>query len=626
MSGFEVAGLAIALLPLLVSAAEHYEDCISPILRYRTIAKDVHLFQRCLEVQKSIFKNQCRILLEGVVDHDIATRMLAAGSRDPLWRSTTLENKLAESAGNFSKQACVTSIQLISERLEIITEESQRVQALVGTGLVVKRQILKKIIFCLSKSPLEKYITSLRDLNDDFIKICNQMRHTDTLLTDRAKRCPKSHEQECGVTRYTVVREASQKVYQALAKACTKHSEHLALFCFNPEWAPCNHATFLGVKFRIAYTRTPLVAMDGKPTPDQAEPIWFMIDTFKAGAVAFQPNNLQTAEIINAESTNHLLSRSLKRELEGPAPQPIKKSLKSVRFQIPSTSESLELPVRCAIEETSSTPRLRNDFCDVLRRVLRPGHPTTLCSSVSCLGMLENAQNIKHRIYAPPINTHHHECHKVSLNNLITSGTSDSPRSHLSTFDKLYLAKTLAVTVLQYYSTPWLNPSWRSGDIFFLDTTKGKGTKEDLDMSSPHVNVRVRELGDEGHETNTLRPCHGRAESSAITLAPNPLFFSLGVVLLELAYSSTLQNLQKQCDLDNGRETMYTEFFIARRLASTVVREMGRTYGKIVKKLLQCDFGCGDDLEDPELRGVFHRDVVCELERLEEDFRDLKIC
>ena len=62
----------------------------------------------------------------------------------------------------------------------------------------------------------------------------------------------------------------------------------------------------------------------------------------------------------------------------------------------------------------------------------------------------------------------------------------------------------------------------------------------------------------------------------------------------------------------------------AKRVANTVVREMGGTYSKIVKKLLQCNFGCGDDLNDPKLQGIVHRDVVCELERLEQEFSDLR--
>lgn len=52
---------------------------------------------------------------------------------------------------------------------------------------------------------------------------------------------------------------------------------------------------------------------------------------------------------------------------------------------------------------------------------------------------------------------------------------------------------------------------------------------------------------------------------------------------------------------------------------------LGRTYANIVKKCLACDFGHGDDLGDPALQAIFYRDVVCELERLEEGFSKLQL-
>ena len=52
---------------------------------------------------------------------------------------------------------------------------------------------------------------------------------------------------------------------------------------------------------------------------------------------------------------------------------------------------------------------------------------------------------------------------------------------------------------------------------------------------------------------------------------------------------------------------------------------MGSSYSKIVKKLLQCDFGCGDDLNEPELQASYYKEVVCELDRLEQGFRELQL-
>lgn len=237
--------------------------------------------------------------------------------------------------------------------------------------------------------------------------------------------------------------------------------------------------------------------------------------------------------------------------------------------------------------------------------------------------MLHNSGNISHRVYAPPSDWCHRSRQKASLSELISA--SRNPVGSLSTYEKLHLAKVLAVAVLQYHSTPWLNLAWRSADIFFFDAEGHAEAPKAMNLSSPHINVRVRDLEQTRDPSNAWQPLHRTPSFPAASLAPNAFLFSLGVLLLELAYSSSLQSLQQSCDLEGGRETRYTEFFVAKRLASTTVREMGSTYSRIVKRLLNCDFGCGDDLSDPELQGAFHGDVVCELARLEQGFRDLQL-
>ena len=96
-------------------------------------------------------------------------------------------------------------------------------------------------------------------------------------------------------------------------------------------------------------------------------------------------------------------------------------------------------------------------------------------------------------------------------------------------------------------------------------------------------------------------------------------------MLLELAYFADLRTLQQPSDLIDGLDSRYTEFFIAKRLASNAIREMGGTYSNIVKQLLQCNFGCGDDLNDPKLQVMFYKDIICELGRLEQAFRELEL-
>ena len=188
--------------------------------------------------------------------------------------------------------------------------------------------------------------------------------------------------------------------------------------------------------------------------------------------------------------------------------------------------------------------------------------------------------------------------------------------SGLPQYERLRLAKSLATAVLQYHATPWLKTSWRSDDIFFFGIDEDVALERTSILSKPHLNVKVKGPNGQLSRSSTFpQP----------SLISNPILFGLGIVLLEIAYSSTLRSLQQPGDLEGGQETKYTEFFTAKRLVSSIGREMGSTYGTIVKKCLQCDFGCGDDLNDPKLQAGFYRDVVCELDALEKNFRAIQL-
>ena len=218
----------------------------------------------------------------------------------------------------------------------------------------------------------------------------------------------------------------------------------------------------------------------------------------------------------------------------------------------------------------------------------------------------------KHRIYTSPAETYLQAHDKSALSDLI--GSRPRFRNCLSTYDKVHLAKVLSIAVLQYHSTPWINLAWRSHDIFFF-SKQTSSHRTAMDFSSPHIHVSVID-GQQSHRQPAF---------PVLDLAPNPLLFSLGIILIELAYASNISSLQQKSDFDNDRPGQYTDFFVAKRLSDTVVGQMGCTYSKVVKKLLQCNFGQGDDLSDPKLQGLFYRDVVCELDKLERQFKDLNI-
>lgn len=130
MSGVEaVVGLALGVLPLLISATEHYDDCLRPFIRYKNFAKEADRFRRLLSVQKTIFRNQCRILLEGIVDHDAAARIINCGSTLSN-QDVKLEEQLVQLLGE-SKEACITTTEMIRQRLHDIQGESHELWSIL---------------------------------------------------------------------------------------------------------------------------------------------------------------------------------------------------------------------------------------------------------------------------------------------------------------------------------------------------------------------------------------------------------------------------------------------------------------------------------------------------------------
>ena len=120
--GMEALGIILAILPLLVSAAEHYDDCLRPFIRYRRFASKVDRFQQKLNIQRTVFRNECRILLELVVEHDVARRMVE-DSTHPQWNDKELEQQLVRHL-NTSRDACVSIIQAIQECLQDVEKDS----------------------------------------------------------------------------------------------------------------------------------------------------------------------------------------------------------------------------------------------------------------------------------------------------------------------------------------------------------------------------------------------------------------------------------------------------------------------------------------------------------------------
>ena len=453
----------------------------------------------------------------------------------------------------------------------------------------------KKLCFGFSQSRLDQNIAALRSHNDDLRTLFSQ---TQQLTPTSARNLSKpSRDSLEDIRKYQTIGEASRQVYEALGKACTKHTEHLAHFRVKVEQVVLNKDSASQVKFSMAFTHMTLAGATGS-----GEPIWFMVDsTINEQIVTFRGDQL---------SGLNELGKTLKRQFEPVVADHPKKIKKSVRFQTSVQVPSPGLPFTMASDAFSSENCMKRDFCDDLRRCFRNPRKTN-----DCVGVLENTDKCKHYVYPTPFTSRCQSTKAISLGRLIRSKLTPGLVGGISVHERIGLAKNLAIAVLQYHATPWLQHSWRSEDILFFGIDEKPQLQDLPNLSAPHLTAKVKRPDAQISLASTFSP----------HIARNPILFSLGVVLLEIAHAASLESLQQPSDLTNGHEDQHTEFFTARRLAKCKHSVMGIKYHNIVEQLVECVFPCGDDLKNDHLQAAFYSDVICPLEDLEEGLRKIHL-
>ncbi len=452
----------------------------------------------------------------------------------------------------------------------------------------------EKLRFSFSRSHLSDNIATLRTLNGDFERLYNLVKSPSFNRPHEAPHASSDFNK--AVLRYQNVGEASGQIYEALEEACTKHTEYLAYFCIEAEeTTPNGIYESTGVKFSIAFAAV----------PNQSTPIWFVIDATIGKSLPL--DNPDTAVDITD------LSKSLKRyHADCTSSQMTGKTKKRVRFHSPRRTPlpgfaPPVLPSGCPLRGP-----MTRDFCDLLRQYVNPSAKANVC-----IAILENSRKRSQNfVYPAPFSLHLSNQKELSLHHFITSTSRARVISSFPLYERLRLAKRLAVAVLRYHATPWAQNLLSSEDICFFGIDVASQAKNPQSLAAPHLTVRVKSPN-ESPTTATPPPSTPGVR--------NIFLFKLGILLLEIAYSCPWNSLRPPANLAGEQRTPYTEFQQARMFVETECSGMGIKYDRIVQQLVECDFGCGRDLGKIELQVAIHRDVICPLEKLEQQLRALQL-
>lgn len=199
-----------------------------------------------------------------------------------------------------------------------------------------------------------------------------------------------------------------------------------------------------------------------------------------------------------------------------------------------------------------------------------------------------------------------------SLESLFQVSRQRGPGFNLSRRDRLYIAVTLASSVLQLDGTSLLKRQWRSGDILFLPLDDQKTSTSKVDFTHPYVSWKVSP-----EDANTAVV----AEASRITTAPripSEVLFVLGITLTELCFGQNIYDMRVEEDVDATE--ILTNFNTAARLIDYVYNESGTRYGD-VRRCLKCPPDVRDaSLDNEEFEEAVFESIVTPLRQDFEDF------
>jgi hypothetical protein len=216
----------------------------------------------------------------------------------------------------------------------------------------------------------------------------------------------------------------------------------------------------------------------------------------------------------------------------------------------------------------------------------------------------------KHGIY--PLDTS--ACHNAeqswsayTLRQVLTKRAGFARR--LMQHDKFRVAVDLASSVLQLYKTPWLGDDWSDNDVYFVHRP---GTPLSSIYKHPFIYRTF---------SSTITSQNVVTQPPICRVIRNQTLFTLGVMLIELLYGTSIEELQTDHDRD-CQGTPGAIWCTAERLIDEeIALEAGQLYSDAVRRCIRCDFNQkNSSLDDKDFQQAVFDGVVWPLEKTLQHF------
>ncbi|KAI9801736.1 MAG: hypothetical protein M1825_003108 [Sarcosagium campestre] len=608
MSGFEIAGIVLGVIPLAIKSY----GTIGVIFRdYRDSEREIRKLQMMHLIQRNQFRRSIRTLLSGTVDDTTLSGMLEDTSH-PQWTDDAFRRELSEVFGKDidTSEEFKANVELIHGSLLEVHEICSTIWAgsqsnsipvsdsghhhSVGRLRVV--QALsdrgRRLSWALSKKgKIEPMLISLGRTNRTLEGLVNDIRRN-------RKRAPKMIQPGVPFEDARDVQLAYTQVYRALAAACSRcdcasHGIDLALESSKDgsirhmpsdydvvlHFGPASKTWHITLTYTNDVSYTAALALSSK-------------ETFDAGRKRLAKSALAASTAGSSKITKPGKTVGFKMNTARP---PSSGGPKSRSQTLPV--EPSQNPVKDSHQEQQT---LIPDLCAVLKGL--ESSPSQTKDEHISLGYLGAERESVYKVHLAKCEAHLPEISQ-SLNQILSGSLSKNDRMStqiMQPYQRLRLAYVLAASLLRLYSSPWLQEQgrWNSSDIRFFPARQPI-PHDGISNAIPHLSA--------GEARNSPR------SDSVAAIVKNYQIYALGIVLLEIAVGKPVESSGEAGSVDDETK----EFLAAMRLdkEGAAAGVFGPLYGDIVSRCLMFKFNTSEqDLSNVGLQRAFYTDVVCQLE------------
>ncbi|GAM43808.1 hypothetical protein TCE0_060r18922 [Talaromyces pinophilus] len=563
MSGFEIAGVVLAVRPLVANQLDNYSRGIATVKGLRQYRWELENYSSNLSAQYAIFLNTLQIFLQDVVDdHDLRSELIKNPTGDA-WKDAQLQAALIDKLGR-DYHAFTGTVAGLCSLLEELSNKLNRHTAdyskacrimsaasIKSLGTLKFRKILSKAVYGDILDKIGRANQILRTLTEQSRQI------------DQAKRIlPKRRD---GLKRHRDGRRHARALYNILVQGqswkCSCRDNHT--ICF----------------------RLDANAMHNSKTADQARKARFLLMISAASRSRQTYSGEEWHEVeLQPESITNTVPINIPES-------PLSTSRGKRKVQFATTSTTI------CVETVHKAPANRiDDLCYTLGSV---SATNTALQEGTIRYIFDHSDDEQYHMRL--LRKVDQGINLCSLQDILSASNSSATpiqgSDELSRRDRLYLAAVLACGVLQLYGS-WLKRQWGTKDVLFAQDSHHGFTN----FEHPYLAWRV------SNSNNYVS-----AIPSTSNRIYNEILLPLAVALIELSLGKTISALYRS--EDHGPTERERHFNTATRVLRFVYCESGMNYGDVVKQCLYWPRDKGERFEDPRFDESIFDTVISPLLR-----------